>query len=93
MHNFTWDTVPDTWDDYKGSEKYKAISHIVGAQNRRDLLHIDSAFKSGCSVFFSRDSDVLSKKHQLEQLLDMKILHPNKDWKKFQKMIDDKNRY
>src|SRR6266508_3761650 len=46
--NSRWDEASSTWDGISGSEHLEAIRQIVGMQNRRDVLHVDSAFKSGC---------------------------------------------
>jgi hypothetical protein len=49
------------------SEKYSEIERIVGRDHRRDVLHIDSAYRSRCVCFFTRDkSDILKNRTQLE---------------------------
>ena len=48
LDNFTWKTLSGTFGDYAGSDKYISIAKIIGAQHRRDVLHLDSAYKSGC---------------------------------------------
>lgn len=84
LKNFTWDTLPGTWNDYTGSEKYSSIAAIIGKQNRGDTMHLDSAYKSGCLCFFTRDkSNIYAKKTELESLLGIKIYHPDTDWIEF----------
>jgi hypothetical protein len=56
------------------SDKHSAIERIVGPDNRRDVLHIDSAYRSRCACFFTRDrSDILSKRSDLEALLGIRF--------------------
>lgn len=58
-----------------GSEKYPRILAIVGTSNRRDALHVDSAYRSGCHVFVTKDKDILDHRNDLESLLSITILH------------------
>ena len=67
LKNYTWSTSPARkWSDYSGSEKYNKIVSIVGLANHRvDILHLDSAYKSGCKVFLTNDKgDIWSKREQ-----------------------------
>jgi hypothetical protein len=67
-----------------GSEKQSEIERIVGRGNRRDVLHIDSAYRSGCVCFFTRDRrDILAKRTELESLLSVRFFHPDDDWDRF----------
>ena len=78
LKNYTWDTIPaGRWDDFSGSEKFDQIVAIVGLANHRvDILHLDSAYKSGCEVFLTNDKgDIWSKKEELEPLLGMRIFN------------------
>jgi hypothetical protein len=68
--------LPGMIGDYSGSRYLKEILSIVGAGNLRDALHVDSAFKSKCSVFVTQDHHILDHVTQLEALLGMKIVHP-----------------
>ncbi len=68
--------MPGAFGDCKASEHFVKILSIVGHQHRRDALHVDSAFKSGCSVFITRDSDILNQKDQLTDLLAIKFFDP-----------------
>ncbi len=71
-------------DDFAVSEVFKEIVHHVGLHNRVDCLHIDSAHKSGCRCFFTRDkTDILSQRSHLELLLGMRFFHPDEDWDAF----------
>jgi hypothetical protein len=78
--NTTWAELHGTWDDFKGSEHLKEILKIVGPANRRDVLHLDSAYKAGCAAMMTVDEDdILVHKHELETLLALRIFHPQKD--------------
>jgi len=73
-----------TIGDFSPSDFYSEILRIVSDQNRRDALHIDSAYKSGCKAFLSRDKkDILSKGIELEALLGIRFFHPDDDWNQF----------
>jgi hypothetical protein len=73
-----------TIGDFSPSDFYREILRIVGRQNRRDALHIDSAYKSACKAFLSRDKkDILSKGIELEALLGVRFFHPDHDWNNF----------
>src|SRR6266404_1005875 len=67
--NLPINALPGSVSEYKGSEHFYEILAIVGHQNRRDALHIDSALKSGCVVFITTDSHILQHKAELRRLL------------------------
>ena len=78
--NTTWAELHGTWDVVKGSEHLKEILKIVGPANRRDALHLDSAYTTGCATMITVDEgDILAHKHELETLLALRIFHPQKD--------------
>jgi hypothetical protein len=66
--------LPGVLSDYSPSPHFEKILAIVGRENRRDALHIDSAFKSGCVAFVTTDSDFLAHAEQLELLLGVRIV-------------------
>lgn len=70
--------LPGTIGDWKPSEHFEEIRSIIGKeqQYRRDALHIDSAVKSGCLVFVTRDSDILKHKARLQDLLGIAFFDP-----------------
>jgi len=68
--------LPGALSDYKGSEHFEEILAILGTQNRRDALHVDSAFKSGCAAFITTDSDILNDKAKLSSLLGVRFFDP-----------------
>ena len=79
--------VPN-WDDFKGSEHLPEINRIVGLSNRRDALHVDSAYKSGCNAFITTDGDILSHRERLQALLGIRFFHPVHDAEVLYKFID-----
>jgi|GEM_PF-1509845 len=67
-----------TWADFVGSSLYPEIETIIGKgpENRRDVLHFDSAYKTKCKIFLTADKgDIWSKRASLEQLTDIKIFY------------------
>jgi hypothetical protein len=87
--NISWDELHNLrFDDFVGSKHLPKIMFILGAGNRRDALHVDSAFKSGCKIFVTCDNDILSKKSELELLLDMVFLRPEKDELQLEACLD-----
>lgn len=93
LNNFDrWDDLPGTFGDYTASDKYASIEEIVGGQHRRDVLHLDSAYKSGCSCLFTSDKDdIYANREALFELLDIKIyLHNHSvDWEDFLAFVDE----
>lgn len=92
----TWDEIDYSWDeldyapkDFTPSPHYKEIQDIIGKENRKDVLHIDSAFKSGSKCMFTRDDHFLSdgKKDKLESLLNIKLFDAVKDKDKFMEFL------
>lgn len=64
-----------TWNDFKGSSLHPQIETIIGTgpENRRDVLHFDSAYKTKCTVFLTSDKgDIWSKRTALESLTGIK---------------------
>lgn len=77
--NVTWGELSGTWADCTGSEHLSEIIEIVGRQNRRDALHVDSAYKTGCAAIVTADRDILDHKSELEVVLRLRIFHPEHD--------------
>ena len=71
------DELPGRIDDYRGSPYLEQILRIIGRDNRRDALHLDSASKSGCIAFITADTDILLRRDELGALLGLRILHPD----------------
>jgi len=70
-----WDEEFHSWDEYAGSEKFSELKKILSPKNRKDILHLDSAYKSKCHFFITSDKgDIYQKKNELSRLLDMTIV-------------------
>jgi hypothetical protein len=75
--------------EFSPSPTYARTVEIVGSRNRRDALHIDSAYKSACVAFFSRDrKDIISRRDALEPLLGIRFFHPDDDWQAFLEFLE-----
>jgi hypothetical protein len=79
--------LPGAIADYRGTRYFGEILSIVGRQHRRDALHVDSAFDSGCSAFITPDSDILEHKTRLQGLLGMRFFHPLADLSDLEQFI------
>jgi len=77
--NISWSEDVYAWNDHRGSQHLGDIRRILGPENRRDALHIDSAHKSGCRAFVTRDTDILDHRRRLEGLLAIRFFHPDED--------------
>jgi hypothetical protein len=62
---------------------------ILGEGNRRDALHVDSAFKSGCKIFVTCDNGILSKRSELQSLLDIPFFNPDRDELELEHCLDN----
>lgn len=75
----TWmEFLEITWADFEGSSLHPEIEAIIGMgpENRRDVLHFDSAHKTACKIFLTSDKrNIWSKKNALESLTSIKIYH------------------
>jgi len=75
--NTTWGESTFTWGECCGSKQFNKIMEIIGKQNKADILHIDSAYKSGCHIFLTSDKrDIYSKKELLEAICNFRIFYP-----------------
>lgn len=72
-----------------GSQHYETILNIVGRDNRRDALHVDSAYKTECDCMVTVDSDILGKREALIKLIGLPIFSP--DEKALQDFLDRGN--
>jgi len=75
--NVLWENGDLNWDSIKGSEHWREILRVVGPQNRRDALHVDSAYKTGCLCLVTKDSDILKVREELAALLKLNIFSPD----------------
>jgi hypothetical protein len=80
--------LPGVIADYSESAYYGRIAEVIGVQNRRDALHIDSALKSGCLAMLTNDSDILNHRSTLEAELPLRFFHPERDILAFRSFLD-----
>jgi hypothetical protein len=82
--------LPDTLAGYLGSCHLDEILSILGSDNPRDALHVDSAFKSGCAAFVTPDKHhILENRTHLESLLGIKFFHPIDDISDLEHFVAD----
>lgn len=85
-----WKDIHHSWETHRASEKLTEIYSIIGddPQERRDGLHLDSAFKSGAHAFLTSDKDNIWKyRHALEPLLGFRIFYPDLETNKIKELI------
>lgn len=71
-----------------GSMHFATIQEVIGKENRRDALHLDSAYKEGVHCFLTADKkDIWTHRHSLETLLNYKIFHPPTELKDLRDFI------
>lgn len=74
-----WNELTEiTRGDFVGSSLHSEIESIIGIgpENRRDVLHFDSAYKTGCKIFLTSDKGhIWSKRTALEQLTEIKTFY------------------
>ena len=88
--NLRYGELSGTYDQFQGSAVLAKIREIVGHQHRRDCLHLDSAYKSGCAAFVTRDSDILKHRRDLEDLLGFPIMNPDEDYARLLQLLPEK---
>jgi hypothetical protein len=76
------------YGDFSASEKLRSIRTTIGPENRRDALHIDSAYKSQCDCFVTRDRGIVSKRTELEALVGLRFFDPDDDWQAFVEFLE-----
>lgn len=87
----TWADTDIRFSD-RESEMWERIQSIVGHDNELDVRHIDSAYKTGCRCFFTRDkSDILRRRAELEALLGIRFFHPDDDLLAFERWLEQEN--
>src|SRR4029077_20960084 len=87
--NLTYSELNCTSGDLSGSEMLPRIMEIIGPSHRRDALHVDSAYKSQCRAFVTRDTDILKHSEELERLLGVRVINPDTDHQTLLKLLDE----
>lgn len=77
LKNYTYNDLKGIcYCDFSGSDKYEQIVSVLGLENRVDILHLDSAYKSQCEVFLTSDKhDIWLKREELLVILGMRIFN------------------
>ena len=87
----TWADTAIRFSD-RESDMFERIQSIVGRGNEIDVRHIDSAYKTGCRCFFTRDKgDILRVRAELEALLGIRFFHPDADLDAFKHWLEEGN--
>lgn len=65
----TWKESNFKWGDCRKSKIFPDITKIIGNGNKQDILHVDSAYKTGCNIFLTSDkADIWTKRLELEAI-------------------------
>lgn len=65
-------------------KRVNAPAGFIGMVTEGDARHLDSAYKSRCRAFLTKDKrDILSHADELEQLLGFRPFHPDDDREQF----------
>lgn len=83
--NYKWSEFDQSWESSGDqSAKFQEILAIVGAGNRTDAQHLDSAYMSQCSHFLTSDKgDIWSKRVELKLVIGVSVFHCTEDWEMF----------
>lgn len=91
--NWPWNEWNQSWESHVGSEYFEEIYKIIGCdpRNRRDGLHLDSAYKSKCLAFLTSDKrDIWTNRKTLQELLGFSIFHPPTELAQLRKFVEKK---
>ena len=62
------------WKDYVGSEKFDELVRMLNIKNRKDALHLDSAYITNCHFFVTSDKgDIFSSRNEISRLLNISV--------------------
>jgi hypothetical protein len=78
--------APLTYDQLSSGidSKFSIIQEIIGAHNRRDAQHLDSAQMTKCRVFLTSDkNDIWSKRDQLFSATGLCVFLMPSEWNEF----------
>ena len=65
---------------------------MIGASNKTDAQHLDSAFMSECEAFLTSDKgDIVAHTEKLQTMLGMKVFHVPNQWADFVVYVRAKN--
>jgi hypothetical protein len=85
--NLPINDLPGVIADYSGSVHFAEVLSILGKQNWRDVLHVDSALKQGCLAFVTPDKgDIIEHKAELERVLGIRFFHSS-EWNNLEQFL------
>ena len=97
----TWEQPKYSWSELGGltwadagrrSKKWPEITTLIGASNKTDAQHLDSAFMSECEAFLTSDKgDIVAHAEKLQTMLGMKVFHVPNQWADFVVYVRAKN--
>ena len=90
LKNYAYDELEElTYSELGGANsKLEDIVAIVGACNRMDARHLDSAQMSGCSVFLTSDkNDIWSKRNTLKAVAGLTVFHVPTELEQFVALV------
>lgn len=91
------DEMGGSLDDYTScsldeiyiSPKYPDLLELIDKQNIRDVQHLDSAYRTGCSIFLTSDCrDIYKKREKINSIIDIKIFNPHKKLEELMNYLD-----
>jgi hypothetical protein len=81
----TWEESNFSWNE-SSSHLFTHLAALIkqdskksAAELRRDVLHLDSAYKMGCHIFITSDMDILSKRLEIEALCKIQVFQTHKE--------------
>lgn len=60
-----WDEMK--WASASDAQRFEQIKQIIGKENIKDAIHVDTHIRDGNDYFVTEDNDILSVRGQLEQ--------------------------
>ena len=88
--NLSWAELNVAWEDMSGSEHLSEIRALIGPSHRRDILHVDSAYKTGCHAFLTVETDILKHRDALSSLLGIAFFDPNREAEAFSAYVESR---
>lgn len=97
--DLTWESAA-TWEDLDGqswvdtgaSSVHPEIEKIIGAHNKVDVQHMDSAHKAECQAFITSDKgDIWKHREALMSLLGIRVFHSSSEWDAFVSFCNEFN--
>jgi hypothetical protein len=76
-------------DGQHASDLLENIERIIGRGNETDVLHVDSAYKSGCRCLLTTDKgDILRNREELRRITGMAFFNSNTEFPAFMQWLE-----